>query len=82
MTRTSRPQWQILGEVLESDSLAYVVYRRSGSTFWLHEPGDVAVLYLRRVDSDWLYRLTSHDLTFPSLDTMLKGALYRGRRVQ
>lgn len=79
--RDGPPTWEIVGAVDESDSLAYVLYRRGGATVWLHQPGEVEIMYFVRRNGSWQYRL-SKDLTFPSLSSMIRGTEFNGRRVR
>jgi hypothetical protein len=49
--------WQIIGELLEGDSLGYVLFR---TDLWplLDQPGEVTVLHLRRTADGWRYCLS------------------------
>jgi hypothetical protein len=54
--------WQILGEVTESDSLAFVVSRAAGLFRSSGAATDAAILHMRRTPEGWRYRLAHEEL--------------------
>ena len=57
------PSWQILGEVTEGDSLAFVVCRAAG-LFTSLSAADAHILHMRRTPEGWRCRLDHNGIQF------------------
>ncbi len=68
---------QLIGEIIESDTLVHVVYRREyrhveGDTLWSELPGSLKIASLTRVRSRWLLKLGDDIGWFADFSSLLR----------